>query len=175
MCSCIVFPYFSMLFSIFFQTFSIHVCTFPMLFQVAFPSILGTSQGLPHPGAHRRRRQRRRRCGCWMGFSGVSGAFPQQRKLMGSAQNNSGVHWGYHRRSFFFFDFRGFLIPCFFFPGVFYDQTNDFDAVQHGFFDGFLWFSTVCLWLSTAFKHLSDSPAEEADWSWFSLWTDGLL
>jgi len=67
-----------------------------------------------------------------MGFSGVSGAFPQQRKLMGSAQNSSGVHWGYHRRSFFFY-VRGFLIPVFFFPGVFYDQTNDFDAVQHGF------------------------------------------
>lgn len=174
MCSCIVFPYFSMLFSIFFQTFSIHVCTFPMLFQVAFPSILGTSQGLPHPGAHRRRRQRRRRCGCWMGFSGVSGAFPQQRKLMGSAQNSSGVHWGYHRRSFFFLIFEVFWFHVFFSWGFLW-SNQWFWCCSTWFFDGFLWFSTVCLWLSTAFKHLSDSPAEEADWSWFSLWTDGLL
>ena len=148
MCSCIVFPYFSMLFSIFFQTFSIHVCTFPMLFQVAFPSILGTSQGLPHPGAHRRRRQRRRRCGCWMGFSGVSGAFPQQRKLMGSAQNSSGVHWGYHRRSFFFFIyFRGFLIPCFFFLG--FSMIKPMILMLFNMV--FRWFSMIFYGLSMAF------------------------
>ena len=160
MCSCIVFPYFS----IFFQTFSIHFSTFPMLFQVAFPTILGTSRGLPHPGAHRRRRQRRRRCGCWMGFSGVSGAFPQQRKLMGSAQNSSGVHWGYHRRSFFLCS--RFFNSSFFFPGVFYDQTNDFDAVQHGFsmvFYDFLRFVYGFLRLSNIWVTPQQRKLTEAD------------
>jgi hypothetical protein len=63
----------------------------------------------------------------------------------------------------------------FFFSWGFLWSNQWFWCCSTWFFDGFLWFSTVCLWLSTAFKHLSDSPAEEADWSWFSLWTDGLL
>ena len=66
------------------------------------------------------------------------------------------------------------LLDCYFsrffsYGFLWWNQTN-LVFFRMAFY-GFPWFSTVCVWRSMAFKHLSDSPAEEADRNEFSLWT----